>query len=95
MITVNEHAYITKAREINNYTKTHEKLLLALIHEKKYYTKDELLCFTGHNMTLLEIILEELKNTGVIIIEGWLVKLKEIEKFNLEICEEIAKTEKY
>lgn len=87
MITVGEHAYLAKARELKNYSIKHEKLLLALIHEKKYYTKEELLCFTQHNPKILDNILNELEKSGVIIIEGWLVKLKEMEKFNLEICQ--------
>lgn len=93
MITVIENAYLTKAREIKNYSKKHEKLLLALIHEKKYYTKEELLCFTQHNPKILDNILKELEQIGVIITEGWLVKLKEMEKFNLEICELLEITE--
>jgi len=88
MITVSENAFLTKAREIENFSTIHEKLLLALIHEKKYYTKEELLCFTKFNPKKLDIILDELDQSGVITVEGWLVRLKEIEKFKLEICEE-------
>lgn len=87
MITVGENAYLAKAKEIKNYSNIHEKLLLALIHEKKYYTKEELLCFTKHNPKILDDILLELEQIGVILVEGWLVKIKEMEKFNLEICE--------
>ncbi len=88
MITVSENAFLTKAREIENFSIIHEKLLLALIHEKKYYTKEELLCFTKQNPKKLDDILDELQQTGVITVEGWLVKIKEIEKFNLELCQE-------
>lgn len=87
MITVSENAYLTRAREIKNFSMIHEKLLLALIHEKKYYTKEELLCFTKQNPRILDNILEELEKAKLINVEGWLVKIKETEKFNLELCE--------
>lgn len=89
MFTVNQNAYLIKAREIENYSSTHERILMFLLHEKKYFSKDEILCFSGFDRVFLDVILEDLNKTGIIEMEGWLVRISPIEKLNEIICEEL------
>jgi hypothetical protein len=89
MITVMQNAYFLKAKQAEKYSKEHEGILFALLHEKRHYTKDELLCFTKGNQRKLDLILEDLEKTGTVLVDGWLVSLKEDEEFQKEICEEL------
>ncbi len=90
MITVQQNAYMKKAEEINSFSDLHKKILFALIYEKKYYTKEELLCLSKYNQRVLDLALKDLEKVGTIIVEGWLVRLKDFEEFNKEICEELV-----
>lgn len=89
MITVIQNAYLRKAAEHKNYSNIHQKILFVLVNEKKYYTKDELLCFSNYNQILLDKALKDLNELKIILVEGWLVRLKDFEEFNKEICEEL------
>ncbi|MDD3083480.1 MAG: hypothetical protein PHP82_00470 [Candidatus ainarchaeum sp.] len=89
MITVMQNAYLRKASEHKNFSDTHQKILFVLINEKKYYTKDELLCFTNYNQLLLDKALNDLEELKIVLVEGWLVRLKDFEEFNKEICREL------
>jgi len=89
MITVIQNAYIRKIEEHKNYSKIHKQILFALLNEKKYFTKDELLCFSNFNQVELDTSLDDLNQAGLITLEGWLVRLKDVEDFNKEICEEL------
>jgi hypothetical protein len=88
-MNVIQNAYLKIARENKNYSQVHERLLLALINTNKYHSKEELLCFTKYNPVMLDNILEDLYKTGVISVEGWLVKITQKEKLNEIICEEL------
>jgi len=77
MLTVLENAYYKKVSIHPNYCETHKQILLALLHEKKYFAKDELLCFANYDEELLEKTILDLEDTGVIKSEGWLVKIRE------------------
>lgn len=87
MLTVIENAYHRKISSHPNYCETHKKVLLALLHEKKYFTKEELLCFTNYDEELLESTILDLEDVGVAKCEGWLVKICE-NLFEEEICKE-------
>ncbi len=89
MLTVIQNAYLKKASEHKNFCNIHEKILFVLMNEKKYYSKDELLCFSNQNYLLLENTLKDLEESKLILVEGWLVRLKGFEDFNKEICEEL------
>ena len=89
MITVKQNAYIRKIEEHKNYSNIHKQILFALLNEKKYFTKDELLCFARFNQVTLDNSLNDLNQAGLITLEGWLVRLKDFEEFNKEICEEL------
>lgn len=91
MLTVLENAYLRKAQQHKNYSATHEKILCLLMHEKKYYAKDELYCTTNYNHSALEKAIKELEQLGLITTEGWLVKLAEITE---EIAEETIITKR-
>jgi len=80
VLTVLENAYLKKAETHPNYSKIHESLLLALIHENKHFAKNELLCFANYNEKKLDKAIKELENTGTIITKGWLVKAAEKEE---------------
>jgi len=88
-LTVLENAYLRKAEEISTYNETHKKLLLFLIHEKKYFQKDELLCFANYCENELNKTIKQLEKTGIIKTEGWLVKLNEPQKLEETIIEEL------
>ena len=89
MLTVLENAYCLKISVHPNYSETHKKILFALLHEKKYFAKDELLCFANYDEEILEKTLLDLEDIGVIKSEGWLVKICE-NLFEEEVCEEFA-----
>ena len=88
-LTVIENAYLRKAEEITTYNETHKKILLFLLHERKHYYKNELLCFANHSEHKLEKTLKELEKTGTIKTEGWLVSLQEQQKLEEKIIEEL------
>jgi predicted transcriptional regulator len=48
------------------------------LHEKKYYTKDELYCTSNYNQTKLDNALKDLEKQGLITTEGWLVRIAEM-----------------
>jgi len=87
MLTVLENAYHRRVSSHPNYCETHKKVLLALLPEKRYFTKDELLCFTNYNEELLEKIILDLEDLHVIKTEGWLVRIRE-NLFEEEVCAE-------
>ena len=89
MLTVLENAYCLKISVHPNHSETHKQILLALLHEKKYFAKDELLCFANYDEEILEKTLLDLEDIGVIKSEGWLVKICE-NLFEEEVCEEFA-----
>jgi hypothetical protein len=89
VLNVLQTAYLRKAQEHKNFSKIHEKILFVLLNEKKYYTKDELLCFSNYNQLLLEKALKDLEEQAIIQIEGWLIRLIDFEIFNTRICEEL------
>jgi predicted HTH transcriptional regulator len=75
--TVLENAYFKKASLHPNYSSLHQKIMFVLVHEKKYYSKEELLCFANYNEKLLDDAIKDLAEAGAIKSEGWLVSLKE------------------
>jgi predicted transcriptional regulator len=89
MLTVIQNAYLKKALKHNDFCEIHQNILFVLIHEKKYYTKEELLCLANYNYSLLEKALKDLEELKIIIVDGWLVRLKDFQEFNKEICEEL------
>jgi hypothetical protein len=93
MITVVQNAYLKKAEEHENFSNIHRNILFVLIHEKKHYSKEELLCFTQNNQVLLDNALNDLEELGLIYCEGWLIRLSNFEDLNREICEELAERE--
>jgi len=80
VLTVLENAYLKKAEQHPNYSKTHEQILLMLLHENKHYTKGELLCFANYSEKKLDKAIKELETTGTITTKGWLVKAMEKEE---------------
>ena len=77
MLTVLENAFYKKVSSSTNHSETHTKILLALLCEKKYFAKDELLCFANYDEEILEKTILDLEDIGVIKTEGWLVKIRE------------------
>ena len=75
MLSVLDNAYLRKAQEHPKYSPLHQKILLFLMHEKKYYEKGELLCLANHSLELLDEALTHLEKMKLITVEGWLVKL--------------------
>jgi hypothetical protein len=73
VLTVMENAYLRKAQEHPGFSEIHKKILFLLTHEKKYFTKDEL--FNIAKQRDVEIALIDLKEKGLIQIDGWLVKI--------------------
>lgn len=78
VLTVMENAYLRKAQEHPGFSEVHKKILFLLTHEKKYFTKDEL--FHIANQKEIERALTDLKEKGLIQIDGWLVKIIDYEK---------------
>ena len=78
VLTVMENAYLRKAEEHPGFSEIHKKILFLLTHEKKYFTKDEL--FHIAKQKDIEIALTDLKEKGLIQIDGWLVKIIDYEK---------------
>ncbi|MEI7961914.1 MAG: hypothetical protein WCI04_06280 [archaeon] len=75
MLSVLDNAYLRKAQEHPYYSPTHQKILLFLMHEKKYYEKGELICLANHSLETLDEALNQLEKEKLITIEGWLVRL--------------------
>lgn len=92
VLSVIENAYLRKAEEISSFNETHKKLLLFLLHEKKHYTKEELLCFASHSEVKLDKVLKDLERASLIKINGWLVGLEEEQLMTCEIVEELKET---
>jgi hypothetical protein len=88
-LTVLENAYLRKAEEISTFNETHKKLLLFLIHEKKYFQKDELLCFANYCENELDKTIKQLEKCGLLKVEGWLVRFNEQQKLEETIIEEL------
>jgi hypothetical protein len=78
VLTVMENAYLRKAQEHPGFSEIHKKILFLLTHEKKYFTKDEL--FNIAKQRDVEIALIDLKEKGLIQIDGWLVKIVDYDK---------------
>jgi len=89
MLSVLDNAYLRKAQQHPRYSPTHQKILFFLMHEKKYYTKDELLCLTNNSLETLEETLSHLEKTRIIKTEGWLVRLADLN----DLCETIEEPE--
>ena len=70
-------------------TNRRKRILFVLIQEKKYFTKEELLCFSNYDQKTLDKVLNDLESSKTIITEGWLVHLQEFNEFQKEICEEL------
>jgi len=87
MLTVLENAYYKKVSSCPRHSDTHTKILLALLHEKKYFSKEELLCFANYDEEILEKTILDLEDIGVIQTEGWLIKIRE-NLFEEEVCAE-------
>ncbi len=84
MLTVLENAYIRKAQENPKLTIKHHKILYTLLHDKKYYEKGELLHLTNQSLEDLDELLTDLTKTGLITVEGWLVKITDHTKLFTE-----------
>jgi hypothetical protein len=95
VLTVLENAYLRKAEEINTYNESHKQIILFLLNNKQYFTKDELLCFTNHCETKLDKTLKELEKATLIKIEGWLVKLEERQKLEETLIRETLTQPKF
>ena len=90
MMTVLDNAYYKKAQEHPNFTETHQKILLVLMHEKKHYTKDELLCLANYSQEKLEDTLSDLEETGLVQTSGCLTSLAETETLTKQLIPELA-----
>jgi len=90
MLTVLDNAYYKKASEHPNFSQTHEKILYVLMHEKKHYTKDELLCLANYSQEKLDYTLTDLEETGLVQKTGCLYKLSEPETLNQQLIPELA-----
>ena len=75
MLSVLDNAYLRKAQEHPYFSALHQKILLFLMHEKKYYEKGELLCMAGHSLETLDEALTQLEKAKLVEVEGWLVRL--------------------
>lgn len=94
MLSVINNAYLRKAQEHPNYSFTHQKLLFLLLTEKKYYSKDELLCICEYKLNKLEKTIKDLEEIGLIKQEGWLVKINGEEELNKQLCPELIRRKK-
>ena len=74
-LTVIQNAYLRLAETHPNFSETHKKVMLVLLHEKKHYTIEELLCFANYREEKLVSALEDLQQEGLVKKEGWLVSL--------------------
>lgn len=92
VLSVIENAYLRKAEEISSFNETHKKLLLFLLHEKKHYTKEELLCFANYCEPKLEKVLNDLERASLVKVNGWLVGLEEEQLMTKEIVGELKYT---
>jgi hypothetical protein len=90
MNSVLQNAYFRKAQENNNFCEIHQRILFVLTQEKKYFTKDELLCFSNYNIKILDQVLTDLAKSKTIFVEGWLVRLIDFVDFQKEICQELV-----
>jgi len=75
MITVIQNAYLRFAEQHPNFSETHKKIMLVLMHERKHYTLEELLCFANFREDDLNTALDDLQCVGLVRKEGWLVSL--------------------
>jgi hypothetical protein len=75
MITVIQNAYLRFAERHPNFSETHKKIMLVLMHEKKHYTLEELLCFANYCEDGLNSAINDLESAGLVRKEGWLVSL--------------------
>lgn len=74
-ITVIQNAYLRLAEQNPNFSEIHKKLMLFLLHERKHYTLQELLCFANYCEDRLVSAISDLESEGLIRKEGWLVSL--------------------
>lgn len=94
MLSVLNNAYLRKAQQHPKYSYAHQKLLFILLTEKKYYTKDELICIADYKLNKLNKIINDLEEIGLVKQEGWLVKITGEEELQQKICEEIITNKK-
>ena len=94
MLSVINNAYLRKAQQQPKYSYDNQKLLFILLTEKKYYTKDELICIADYKLNKLNKIINELEEIGLVKQEGWLVKITGEEELQQKICEEIITNKK-
>jgi orotidine-5'-phosphate decarboxylase len=92
MITVKLNAYLKKANSCKNYSDLHSRIVLLLATENKHFQKNELLCLANFNEKLLDKTLKELVENCLIEMDGWLVRIKEFEELEKEICKELVET---
>lgn len=88
-LSVIENAYLRKAEKISSFNETHKKLLLFLLHEKKHYTKEELLCFANYCESKLDKVIKDLERASLIKVNGWLVSLEEQQNMEQSIVKEL------
>ena len=74
-LTVIQNAYLRLAESHPNFSETHKKIMLVLLHEKRHYTVEELLCFANYDEEKLVSAIEDLAQEGLAKKEGWLVSL--------------------
>lgn len=88
-LSVLENAYLRLAEKHADFSVIHKKVMLALLFEKKYYQKDELLCFSNYCEKKLDNAIADLEDAGLAKTEGWLVKLAGIESLEKELLAEL------
>ena len=79
VLTVIENAYLRKAEEHPNFSEIHKKILFLTSHKKSYLTKDERFHIACQKD--IDEALNDLKEKDIIIIEGWLIKLRDSDSF--------------
>jgi len=91
-LSVLENAYLRLAEKHPDFSEAHKKVMLALLFEKKYYQKDELLCFSSYCEKKLDAAIADLQEAGIVKTEGWLGKLAGIESIEWEMIAELSPT---
>ena len=86
-LTVIQNAYLRVAESHPNFSETHKKIMLVLLHEKKHYTLEELSCFANYSEEKLVSALEDLEEAGLVKKEGWLVSLADTAALERSITE--------
>jgi len=79
VLTVLENAYFRRAEAHPNFSESHKRVLSLLIHERKYFTKDELFLLVNYSEKKVNKTIKDLEEQGLIETEGWLVRLANYE----------------